>query len=331
MAIDTVKELLGISKTQFKWSASSSAPDGFPMKIISANLNYTGGGEYVGASARTDSGWGQPDSGSGGGTQPVPQILDILFFSYTENQFYRGTFDLPHEKILKLMQEGYYNPKGRAGHVTYNEFVVGVAPGGVVTIWARGISRQTEVFYHKAIKVNLPWDTLIKATHITREQFVRKVIEDSLKNNPAALAALQKNGPPFGLWDRYRKRYSWQPVFINLDLRDKRIQLVSYFNGEHDYLDYPLDAATAAAARAVPERVDFIWLPPGATKGRLIELYFNEPEILNAFEKLGNQNQPLKLEFRVTLVNNKYDLSVWVRNEKDEIELKQTQHKAYAA
>ena len=70
-------------------------------------------------------------------------------------------------------------------------------------------------------------------------------------------------------------------------------------------------------------------MPPGAAKGRRIELYFNAAEILNAFEKLGAGNQPLKLEFRVALVNNKYDLSVWLRNDKDEIELKQTQHKVY--
>ena len=117
MALDTLKEALGIRATEFKWSASSSAPDGFPMKIIAANLNYPGGGQYVGASARTDSGWGQPDSGSGGGKQPAPRILDILFFSYTENQFYRGTFDLPHAAILKLLQEGYYSPKPPAGQV----------------------------------------------------------------------------------------------------------------------------------------------------------------------------------------------------------------------
>lgn len=329
MAIDTLKEALGIRATQFEWSASSSAPDGFPMKIIAANLNYRGGGQYVAASARTDNGWGTPDGGSGGGKQPVPEVLDILFFSYTENQFYRGTFDLPRETILKLLQQGYFSPTPPARHVTYRNFVVGVAPGGVVAVWALGRDRQTEVFYGKAIKVNLPWDTLTKVTEISREQYVREVVEGSLKGNPAALATLQKNGPPLGLWDRYRKRYHWQPVFINLELRDKRIQLVDYFNGEHDYLDYPLDAAVASASRAVPSRVDFIWLPPGAAKGRLVELYFNEAEILGAFEKLGSSNQALKLEFRVALVNNKYDLTVWVRNDKDEIQLKQTKHSVY--
>lgn len=328
MALDTLKEALGLRATQFEWSASSSAPDGFPMKIIAANLNYRGGGQYVAASSRTDNGWGTPDGGSGGGKQPVPEVLDILFFSYTENQFYRGTFDLPRETILKLLQEGYFSPKPPAGHVTYDEFVVGVAPGGVVAIWARGISRQTEVFYGKAIKVNLPWDTLTKVTEISREQYVREVIEDSVKN-PVALATLLKNGPPLGLWDRYRKRYHWQPTLVNLALEDNRFLMIDYFNGEGDY-GFPLDIATwAVATRAVPKRIDFVWLKPGATKGRLIELYFNEAEILGAFEKLGDNNQPLKLEFRVALINNKHDLTVWVRNDKDEIELKQARLATY--
>lgn len=328
MAIDTLKEALGIRATQFEWSASSSAPDGFPMKIIAANLNYRGGGQYVGASAQTDNGWGKPDSGSGGGKQPVPEILDILFFSYTENQFYRGTFDLPRETILKLLQEGYFSPTPPARHVTYRNFVVGVAPGGVVAVWVLGRDRQTEVFYGKAIKVNLPWDTLTKATHITREQYVREAIEDSIKS-PEVIAALKKNGPPLGLWDRYRKRYRWQPVLTNMVLRDNLFKVVSYFNGEHDYLTYPLDEAGAAASRPVPKEMSFVLLPPGAAKGRLVELYFNEAEILDAFEKLGSSNQALKLEFRVALVNNKYDLTVWVRNDKDEIQLKQTKHSVY--
>jgi len=134
MALDTVKELLGIEKTKFKWSASSSAPKGYPMTIIAANLNYPGGAEYVGASSSTDSGWGEPDSGSGGGIQPVPRVLDILFFSYTENQFYRGNFDLPYDKILSLFQKGFYSPNNEK-HITYDNIIVGVAPGA---LWRYG-------------------------------------------------------------------------------------------------------------------------------------------------------------------------------------------------
>ena len=66
--------------------------------------------------------------------------------------------------------------------------------------------------------------------------------------------------------------------------------------------------------------------------GRLYELTFNEPEIFEAFKKLGSNNSPLQLEMRMTpTVNGKKVFSVWLRNAKESIELKRTGIKIYAA
>src|SRR5690625_6866949 len=54
--------------------------------------------------------------------KPLPDRLDIKFFSYTENQFYHGVFELPYERILSLFSEGSLNKEDP----TYYRIMVGV-------------------------------------------------------------------------------------------------------------------------------------------------------------------------------------------------------------
>jgi hypothetical protein len=321
----------GADMTKFKWDAGSSAPYNIPMRYVAANFYLHGGdAQYVPTSASTANGWGTPDgSHPSDSKKPLPEKLDILFFSYLENQFYRGTFELPYEKILKLFQTSYYSPKARKD-VTADEIVVGVAPGGVVAVWARGYDRQVEVFYGKAKKVDLPWSTLTDATHISREEYIDDTIKYYL-NTPEALANFKKNGPPLGLWDRYRTRYTWQPVFINMPLQDTYIRVISYFNGESQYLNYPLDKADATASRPVPKYMRFIWSTPKASADRLIELFFNEKEVFDVFHKLGANGQPLQLELKIEAVNGNPMFTVSLRNDKEKIEFDHTEVKNYGA
>ena len=83
-----------------------------------------------------------------------------------------------------------------------------------------------------------------------------------------------------------------------MPLYEKRITLIKYFNGEQDYIDYPLEKDVAAATRAVPKEMVFVWDRPNA-KPLMVELYFNESEMFNTFKKLATDNLPLQLEMRI--------------------------------
>lgn len=308
---------------KFEWETSDSAPKLYVMSIVSGSLFYTGGSQYVPDKSDLRIGWGRGASSHGGGINPPPRALDISFFSYTENQFYQGRFDLPYEKMLSLFQTGYYSPN-QEGHITYHQIVVGVAPGGAVAVWLAGIERTTEVFFGQAKKVDLPWSAMTSNTKMPREEYVRRGIEDSFKT-PEAIAALKKNGPPIGLWARYRTPYSWQPLFTGMTTRYSRIDEIKYFNGEQEVLDYPLKAVSS---RPVPSFMRFIW---ARTKviGLKFKLTFDESEIFDAFQKLGANNQPLQLELRMVVVNGKEGFTIWVRNEKDFTQLKHTKIETY--
>ncbi len=316
---------------KFDWQASESAPHSYAMRIVAGGLSYhdASGSLYIPDGSDISNGWGIGISSHvvGDKLKPLPNQLRITFFSYTENQFYWGKFDLPYDKILKLFQEGYYSPN-EGKHVTYNEIVTGVAPGGAVSVWLVGFNKITEVFFGQAEKYDGEWRSITGNTTLSREDYVRSSVEESLRT-PEAIEAFRKNGIPFGLWARYRTRYSWQPLFTGMSVRDGRIGVVQYFNGEMDYLDYPLEKTIADSPRAIPSYISFTW-EYTKVQGRSYRLTFNEPEIFDAFKKLGSNNPPLQLEMRMTVADGgKKVFSVWLRNSKESIELKRTGIKIY--
>ena len=314
--------------TKFDWLATESAPKDYPMEIISGSLFYPDGGSlYVPDKKTLYYGWGRGVSTHvvGPALKPLPERLEITFFSYTENLFYRGAFELPYDRILSLFQAGFYSPKERE-QITYDEVRVGVAPGGTVSVWLDSTDGSIEVFSGQAEKTEVDWTRIIDNPDITREEFVRLEIEESM--SPEALQALKQNGVPLGLWQTYRKRYDWQPEFTGLE-PPELISFISYFNGEQNFLYYPLNASDAAALRAIPKEINFIW---GWPKGRrlLFELTFNEAEIFAAFKQLSGQGQPIKLEMRMEAkADKKTYFSVLLRNEKEEISLKRTNLENY--
>ena len=318
------------TQKKFKWQATESAPRGYVMEIVGGSLSYHDGSGslYVPDGTTIQGGWGLGISNHvvGDETKPLPNKLTISFFSYLENQFYQATFDLPYDNILKLFQDGYYSPN-EGKHITYHKIIVGVAPGGAVSVWLLGFNKITEVFYGEAEKADLPWSRLTDATHITREEWVRKTVQESRKT-PEGDAVVRKGSVPFGLWNHYRTQYSWQPLFTGMTTRDG-IEEINYYNGEYDYLNDPLEKEIAARTRPVPKFIRFIW-EQTKVRGRSYELKFNEAEIFDAFKKLGASNQPLQLEMRMTADDaGKKTFSVWLRHDKESIPLKQTAIEIY--
>ena len=317
---------------EFELWAMESAPFNYPMQIVSGSLIYHDGSGsiYIPDRSTIDAGWGQGISyhDPGEDKKPLPDQLKITFFSYTENQFYQGRFDLPYEKMLKMFQQGYIDPYDRK-HINYKRVIVGVAPGGAVAVWLRGVSKITEVFYGQAEKIDGDWGWINTNPDYTREEYIRLDIEESLET-PEALAALQQNGVPVERWPFYHKtRYHWQPYFTGMKARDDLIYTLKFYNGEFDYLYVPLDKKLASETRAVPSDLYFTWNPTGyLVNDRVVKSYFDEAEIFAAFEKLGKHNQPLKMELRMEPEKN-YDFTIWLHNDKESIELKKTRVKTW--
>lgn len=80
---------------KFEWGATESAPKHYPMKIIRGTFIYHGEAEeglYIPSGGTLKKGWGQSISSHSVGERlkPLSDRLMIIFFSYVEEQFYKG-------------------------------------------------------------------------------------------------------------------------------------------------------------------------------------------------------------------------------------------------
>lgn len=317
---------MSAQQTKFDWSATESAPEGYAMRIINGNLRYhgdpIGAGLYVPNRVTIAHGWGQGRSShvTGAALKPLPDRLDITFFSYLEDQFYQGSFDLPYDKILAIFSEEEAKPKklnaDGKGIPVHFKIIVGVAPGGTVAVWASANGNK-EVFFGQAKKVEMDYakNVFDVDNHEERVAYSKKVAER--ESTPEILAAIRKNGIPFNKWSNFRTRYNWMPTFVG---NPPKSFGAIYYNGEGKDYELPLEKSFGNTSNPMPRKVDFKYIVPGDDGSRYFMIQFNEPEILDAFAKLSAKQLPLKLEFdpRFPISQTKIRL----HNGKESIELK---------
>jgi hypothetical protein len=317
----------GATMSKYEWTATECAPKDYPMKIVSGLLHYVGetdAGLYVPSGGTINKGWGTSVSTHLVGPQlkPLPERLHIVYFSHTENQFYRGEFKLPYDRIATLFKEGYYNARDRE-HTGYREIMVGVAPGGTVAVWLLGVGKTTEVFLGRAEKADVDWRRVNDNPEISRKDYIERRLAESL--SPETLKRIKERPVPVDLWQRFHARYRWAPVFMAVTPPEV-INYVGYLNGEEDTFVYPISKAVAGETRATPRAIHFPWVTKDGRK-HSVQLSFDETETLAAFEKLGSRQQALELEIKMDEATRQ--LLVWLRNNQESLELKKISSKRY--
>lgn len=132
---------------------------------------------------------------------------------------------------------------------------------------------------------------------------------------------------PFGMWERYRAKFSWTPVFEGMKT-PVRIDRINYINGERDFLLFPMDEATERTARAVPSELSFIYREKGKA-GRMYEVMFDPEETLATFHRLSRDGKPFELVARTQVVEGQGVFSVVVRNQDQSVALTKATHGIY--
>ena len=169
----TVEEM-----SKFEWLASESAPKNIPMQVVSGSLVFPDGESlYIPPNKLIYQGWGEPVSTHivGEDLKPIPEKLEITFFSYIENQFYVGDFPLEADLIRDLFAKGYFSHSLNE-EVTYQRITVGVAPGGAVAVWLVGNEKVTEVFFGHAEPADLDFGLVAGKIESSRESFVDETL-----------------------------------------------------------------------------------------------------------------------------------------------------------
>ncbi len=131
-------------------------------------------------------------------------------------------------------------------------------------VWVAGAGVQKEVGRYQGRKVKIPESEIAKLdshenrfwrkdylemVH-TREQIIPAKVRDENKGKPI----------PFGIWDAYRIRYRWKPVFEfpeKAKLNPLTDVGISMINGEMEQLDAAKISLAQNTGRAMPTRIAF--------------------------------------------------------------------------
>jgi len=226
------------AQPEYEWGVAVNTPIGYPIRFYAARVGSTPIiSELYSITEEPD--WGNAMGYESHSMDELPQNVDMVWLSYKEDCFYRLKTAIDYEKIAKLFKNGYKVrvPNGEVRHTTYNTIVVGIAPGGVVVLWAgRGYLKITEIGRYQADKIVLKEPEGLD--NHQRLIFDKEYAKRLLTNNtiiPEDFREANKNKPiPFGLWDSYRDhQYQWYPTF---EIPNGRIGDVDYqyWNGEAD-------------------------------------------------------------------------------------------------
>lgn len=285
------------SVTNFKWYAVATAPRGYPMEIISGTFfcKGTNDGIPIPTGGTLTTGWGKSASAYVGSDEipPLPDRVQVKFYSYVEKQVYEAEFALPYDTILSKFQQQLKEYPDKAN---YSSFLLGVAPGGAISVWLEGTT-TTEVFFGQAKKIEMEPSAAFDLPFKSKEQsdeYINSALADSL--TAEQLAHIKAHGVPIGIWARYRNLYKWSPLYTDGKNPTAPEMRAQYLNGERYPLPAHFNDELANTLKPLPSSLTFrAQVTPDEKAIYIID--FEPVELMEAFEKLGAHGEKVYIEF----------------------------------
>lgn len=273
----------------YKWYPSESAPYLYPTTI---HVGYFGMPDkstvYIPSKSLVGNVWGVGQSLHVVGEEykPLPEAIEIVWLSFTENKFYFVSDWLPKERLQSLFNTVWMNV--RKIEKRYNGLVVGMAPYGMIQIWAVGDGRRTEVCCLHGPEVSVKMSEFRSRAIISQDEYVKSTIEDE----PRVYENLKKNGLPDSLlFENYRKRFNYH-IVPEIEMKDVDLTgiAVHYFNGEYDVILWERLKENLYSLQARPRNIYISWT---AGKDQYeVRFLLDEKTVLPAFEKAFGEDYP---------------------------------------
>ncbi len=227
-------------KTNFPYRVSVTAPREYPIEVhvgyLSTQQDFI---TPVPKAGVEDNGWQSEGADAGLGASQIPSFLELSWVSYAEKKFWKIATPLPADTILAYFRKGYKiswtnvirsftEEEKKAGLVqdTYDQIVIGVAPGGVVVVWLQGAHHRVEIGRYQAKDTVVDKNKFepVPDVHETQEEFYNWNYNHFVPQETQE--KIKKGGIPFGLWDEYRKKYNWRfhTAFYNPDKEKDMLQ-----------------------------------------------------------------------------------------------------------
>lgn len=322
------KEKMGNKQTKFSYKVSVTAPKEYPIEVY---LGYLSRDKDFITTIPKDGverqGWIAQGSSSGSGGNIIPDFVELTWLSYAEKKFWKLETQLPTDKILDFFREGFIFKNSRKNdtitHETYDRIVIGTAPGGVVVIWLDAGLKRVEIgrYQAKETYVDKMKFQPVKDPDETQQEFFDTyydiVVPDTIKEK------IKKEGIPFGLWDNYRKKYSWRLNCAFYKKDNNSYQNIVFLNGEHDKLYEEELAKNPFKNQPLPYRTHIYF------NEYWCENEFDDDEIMAVFEKLSKNHPDKNIEIEVRPTFMYKTMTFTVKCEGEEISLEKTVVKMY--
>lgn len=302
-----------MEEEQFSWSEGISCPLGYPIQVYKGSLGFKSLSDRLSTGKY---GWGNKGNGMNDRSDWMPRFLNVTWLSFAEDCMYTIETPIDHQKLYYLFKKGFdtkeVSGSGKIRHETYDGICAGFAPGGVVVVWAVGTGRQTEIGKYQGKKIVIPpseiaqldshesllFDAKYKKGIMTSEDVIPKEVQKAYKNKPI----------PFGLWDTYRIKYNWKPVFELQNgsiLNPKTTYNIKYVNGEVAEIFNENFPRKEFESNPIPKYLDFSWK---AEDGKYYagNCNLNEESALAAFKEVYGdypENITADLNIRVNMAN----------------------------
>ncbi len=325
-----------MEEEQFSWEAQTSCPLGYPVEVYKGGIGFKSlnNGLCTGVAP-----WGTTSGGMDDRSDWMPRFLNVTWLSFAEDCMYTIETPIDHQKLYDLFKKGFdtkeVSGSGKIRHETYDGICTGLAPGGIVVVWAVGTGRQTEIGRYQGKKIVIPPSEIAKLDsheHLLFDAKYRKGIMTSEDVIPKAVQEANKNKPiPFGLWDTYRLKYQWKPVFELQNgsvLNPKTTYNIKYVNGEAAEIFNENFPIKEFEPNPIPKYLDFSWK---AEDGKYYagNCNLNEESALAAFKEVYAEHPDsitADLNIRVNMANSFFTVKlkgngkdIFIKTEKLEV------------
>lgn len=293
---------------KYDWLPSECAPREFPVEILVGNLQLADGDLVAIPAGKTVlNGWGEIGSTHlvGDDTKALPTKLDITWFSYTENIFYSGSWELPVNEIQEHFGKGLKPHQCIGETPTYDRIVIGMAPGGKVSVWITAIGVNLEVAKFEATEASIPWGQFFDNPDVTRSEYIEIVLGDFYDSETVE----QMLSTPVlkNIWHPSQKQYAWKTAIDGAVV--KNLWLTTQ-NGEKDTFNYA-EKPAKRSLRGIPLQIVMVWTHRDG-KDYISTIKLSKSETQKAFEKLshGDSDHPMELYIEIAEKSKATEISL---------------------
>lgn len=297
------------------WRGSMSNPEAYPVQLYKGIFLLSNNEKYEftfneGNTVNYRAKWGEDGGNTDKKTMALPKALDLTWYSFAENIFYRVNGPIDYNKLQMLFNTPYDEKRGdRKIQENYNSIIMGFAPGGVLVVWAGSSGyRQIEIGRYQAEKISITkpvsYNEKLKYGDLFNQEWRKKVLTDTTII-PFKTQQLTKNKPiPYGYWDKLRVRYNWRPTFIvSPEIKIYNADF-GFYNAERYVFSDETLQNNLYEERAIPEYVYIKWYDKNDNRCA-VDFKFNEEKIFKQFDDFFNQqkNTKAKIEFNISQKN----------------------------